>query len=115
MPEDQFSADIPKEIRDRMSTEEELREVTEALGSRNPQLRYAQPQNCTLHFLSPTREVKPSFFTVIGMTVCPQCCIRVGIIVDEMGLSAAEFIRLAQSGAWLGSDGTDSDSEEAKV
>lgn len=107
-----FTADIPEDVRRRIETAKELQEVANQLGfgrqrslpQPNPKLTYAEPQNCTLHFISPTHEVMPSFGTVVGLSLCPGCLLRVADAVVDERLSAAELLELARMGSWLDED-----------
>ncbi|QGZ16735.1 hypothetical protein PBI_DEWDROP_88 [Microbacterium phage Dewdrop] len=107
-----FTADIPDDVRRRIETAGEMQRTLDALGvgrqillpKPNPKLTYAEPQNCSLHFLSPNHEVVPSFTTLVGLSLCPPCALRAGELVVNERLSTAEMIEHALIGTWLDED-----------
>lgn len=107
-----MSADIPEEIRSRISAAAELQRTLDAIGvgaqgalpRPKPKLTYAEPSNCVLHFLSPSQVVRPSFATVAGLSLCPDCTVRAAALIVNERLSTAEIIEHAMTGIWLDED-----------
>lgn len=113
-PEDvqRMQADIPEDVRNRIAAASELQRTLDALGvgpqgalpKPKPRLTYAEPSNCVLHFLSPSQPVRPSFATVAGLSLCPDCVVRCAHVIINERLSAAEMIEHAVMGTWLDED-----------
>ncbi|QNJ55974.1 hypothetical protein SEA_RASPUTIA_84 [Microbacterium phage Rasputia] len=105
-----IAASIPEEIRQRIGAAAEMQRVADALGvgSRpappRKKLSYAEPSNCALHFLSPSQIVAPSFATVAGLSLCPDCTVRAAALIVNERLSTAEMIEHAMMGIWLDED-----------
>ncbi|AWN07754.1 hypothetical protein HOT31_gp083 [Microbacterium phage Hendrix] len=104
------TASIPAEIRERAAiVREEIEAVAAALQTdakdlspaSKAKLHYAEQQNCTLHFLSPDHEIVPSFSTVAGLSLCPECVLHAAAVIVNERLSQAEIIELAIIGSWL--------------
>lgn len=108
-PEGQISADIPEEVRHRIAAASEMQRTADALGvgrksvipAPNAKLRYAEPQNCILHFVSPSNPVVPSFGVIIGLSLCAECLLQVAQAIVSDGFSAKEFVADAIAGDWI--------------
>lgn len=98
-----FNADIPDDVRDRARQlpSRQAPRPQRDLPEQKPELTYAPPSNCVLHFLSPGHEVRPSFATVIGLSLCPECTLHVAEEVASTKSTADKLITDALAGLWL--------------
>ena len=95
-----FRASVPDQTIERIGGRQVPKKAGE-LPANNPALTYAPPSNCILHFADPAHEVRPSFSTVVGLSLCSECSIRTVEAIIENGLSARELLELAVTGEWI--------------
>lgn len=88
------------EVRERAGVEPR-RTPRKDIPRTGPHLTYSEPSNCILHFASPAHEVRASFSTVIGLSLCPECSLDVVDTILANGESAKEILFKAKAGKWL--------------
>jgi len=97
----QFTADVPEDTLRRVGIDPEERPSKKRPPAVPPVDNAVPQQNCILHYISPSRQIVPSFTILEGLALCQGCVLRAADAAVRYDWIPRDFITQAVTGRWL--------------